>query len=151
MNSEPIKLNIIDGILDIEPLIEPAFSNLETTLLALFFLLTIAMPSYYIWRTIYSRKGAAKRNINKLLKEFTLGKINKHDIAYQVSNALRNGLKLNHINTNTKLPSSLSQHKNDWDTFTKNLSYLRYSKDIELQIDIRELCVNSIFWLKKWP
>lgn len=151
MNNKPIKIDVIDGIYDIEPLIQPAMSRFELTFLSLLILLVISILFYYTWKLFYSSKGIAKRKIKRLHKDFSQGKISDHDVVYQASSILLDGLKLNYINKDTLLPDKLIIYKSEWKTFNKNLSYLRYSKHDNSSLETSALINDCAFWLKKWP
>ncbi|MCK4866086.1 MAG: hypothetical protein KAT06_11770 [Gammaproteobacteria bacterium] len=151
MNNEPIALTIIDGIYDIQPLATPAISPLELTLLSILSLLVVIILSYYTWLSLYSTRGVAKRKLNKIHAEFSQHNIDEHDTAYQLCSVLRKGLKLNNINKNTRLPASLNRYKEEWDTFTKKTSNLRYCKNKKSRTEINTLYEDSLHWLKLWP
>ena len=151
MNSESTKLDIIDGIFDIEPLIQPALSGFELTILSLFILLFISISFYYSWKFFYSRKGTAKLKIKRLSRGFSQGKISNHDAVYQACTILKSGLKLNNINKDTLLPEKLIIFKPEWEAFKKKLSNLRYSKNKSLSSEITTLFNDCTFWLNKWP
>ena len=142
---------IIDGIYDIQPPISPALSGLEITLITLIFILILSALFYAVWNHYYSTKGRAKRNIKKLNEKYLTNKIDAHDAVYQLSFFLRQGLKLNHIGKNTRLPKKMSASKSEWNTFKNNISNLRYKKNIKSHSDINRLFDNSLFWLKLWP
>lgn len=151
MNNETITLKMIDGIYDIQPPIHPALSGFETTLLILVFMIFISLVIYFIWKILFSAKGRAKRKIKKLHLKYSESKINSHDVIYQLCFILRQGLKLNYLGQNTFLPEQLTEKKEDWANFTKNISTLRYKNKGKSQEDINTLFENSLFWLKVWP
>ena len=150
MNNEPILLNIIDGIYDIQPLTTPAISPLELTLLSIFSLLVVSIVFYYTWQLSYSTKGVAKRKLKKIHAEFLHNKLDKHDTAYQLCSVLRKGLKLNKINKDTNLPAHLNTHKQEWKLFTKKISDLRYGKDKKSAAELNALFDDTLYWLKLW-
>ena len=151
MNNESISLNIIDGIYDIQPLATPAFSPLELTLLSLFSLLVISILLYTIWRLFYSVKGIAKRKLKKTHADFLHKKLDEHDTVYQLCSVLRQGLKLNQINTDTNLPVRLNAYKQKWKLFTKTISDLRYSENKKSPAELNALFDDTLYWLKLWP
>ncbi len=151
MNNESISLNIIDGIYDIQPLALPALSSLELTLLSLFSLLVVSLLLYTVWLLFYSAKGIAKRKIKKIHADFLQKKLDEHDAVYQLCSILRQGLKLNQINTDTNLPVRLNAYRQDWELFTKTISDLRYSKNKKSPAELNALFDDTLYWLKIWP
>ena len=151
MNNESTKIQIIDGIFDIEPIMQPALSHLELTILYLFILLCISIPFYYIWKFFYSRKGFAKREIKRLSIILLQKKISHHDVIYQACSALQNGLNLKKIDNHTLLPDKLIILKPEWENFKKKLSHYRYSNEDVLSSEITTLLNDCDYWLNKWP
>ena len=151
MNNESILLNIIDGIYDIQPLATPAYSPLELTLLSLFSLLVASVLLYTVWLLFYSAKGIAKRKLKKIYADFLQKNLDEHDTAYQLCAVLRQGLKLNQINTDTNLPVRLKDYRQDWELFTNTISDLRYSKNKKSPTELKSLFDDTLYWLKLWP
>ena len=60
MKQESITLQKIDGIYDIQALVEPALSLLETTLLSLLLISLIGLILSLTWKTLYSKKSIEK-------------------------------------------------------------------------------------------
>lgn len=149
MNKKNIILQKIDGIYDIQPPTEPAINLLEKSLLSLLLILAISLSIYFTWKIIYSNKAIAKRKIKELYKHYT--KTNSHDTAYQLILATKQGLKLNRLNKDTPLPDKLSPKKQQWQTFIRDISSLRYKKNTPSNIDINKLYLDCLFWLKVWP
>lgn len=150
MNNESIKLNIIDGIYDIHPLLSPAMSNLEIVILALLIILTTSIIFYNIWKAFYSSKGQARRKLKKLHTEHSQNNINNHDTVYKLCSILRDGLKLNKISKDTRLPTRLKTHQSEWETFNKKISNLRYNNNEKSHTDIDTVFSDSLYWLKLW-
>lgn len=151
MNQETITLQKIDGIYDIQPLIEPALSLLETTLISLLLLLLISLTLYFAWKALYSKKSIAKHKIKALHNKYLENKINSHDAIYQLCLITKQGLKLKKLNKDTLLPDKLTSKKQQWQSFIKDISILRYKNNTETDIDINKLFSDCLFWLKVWP
>ena len=151
MDNETIKLNIINGIYDIEPLIRPALSNFEIVYLFLLILSGISITSYYAWSFFYSCKGKAKLKIKKLNKNYSQGKITEYNAVYQAYSILQQGLKIKKITKDTPLPTKLITLKSEWVVFMNKLSYLRFSTHDSLSSEIPGLVKDCAYWLKKWP
>ena len=151
MNQKTITLQKIDGIYDIQPLIEPALSVLETTLLSILLAALIILTFYLTWKVLYSKKSIAKSKINKLRNRHAENKINTHDAVYQLCHITKQGLKLKKLNKDTLLPDKLTSRKQQWQSFIKDISILRYKNNSESHIDINKLFSDSLFWLKVWP
>lgn len=151
MNQETSTLQIIDGIYDIQPLIKPTLSLLETTLLSVLLISLISLILYFTWHVLYSKKSIAKRKIKMLRNRHSENEINTHDAIYQLCLITKQGLKLKNINKDTLLPDKLLSKKQQWQSFIKDTSILRYKKNIESDIDINKLFSDSLFWLKVWP
>ena len=151
MNQETSTLQIIDGIYDIQPLIKPTLSLLETTLLSVLLISLISLILYFTWHVLYSKKSIAKRKIKMLRNRHSENEINTHDAIYQLCLITKQGLKLKNINKDTLLPDKLLSKKQQWQNFIKDISILRYKKNIESDIDINKLFSDSLFWLKVWP
>jgi hypothetical protein len=150
MNNNAITLQKIDGIYDITPIIKPASSLLETTLLSFFVILLISMILYITWQLIFSKKAISKRKIKELHNTYLNNKISKHDASYELCVILRAGLNIKNISEDTDIPKKLLENKKMWVTFSKNLTDLRY-KDNKTTLDITPLFNESLFWLKVWP
>ena len=151
MKQEPITLQKIDGIYDIQPLIEPALNLLETTLLSLLLISLICLVLYLTWKTLHSKKSIAKRKINELCNKYAENKINNHDAIYQLCLITKHGLKLKKLNKDTLLPDKLTSKKQQWQNFIKDISILRYKNNTKSDVDINKLFSDSLFWLKVWP
>ncbi len=151
MNQKTSTLKKIDGIYDIQPLIEPALSLLETALLSLLLISLISLILYFTWKVLYSKKSIAKSKIKKLRDKHSENKINTHDAIYQLCLITKQGLKLKKLNNDTLLPDKLTSKKQQWQSFIKDISILRYKNNSESHIDINQLFSDSLFWLKVWP
>lgn len=151
MKQETITLQKIDGIYDIQPLIAPALSLLETVLLSLLLISLVNLILYFTWKALYSKNSIAKRKIKKLRDKHSDNKINTHDAIYQLCLITKQGLKLKKLNSDTLLPDKLSSKKQLWQSFIKDISILRYKNNSESHVDINKLFSDSLFWLKVWP
>ncbi len=151
MKPETITLQKIDGIYDIQPLIAPALSLLETALLSLLLTFLISLILYFTWIALYSKKSIAKNKIKKLRHKHSENKINTHDAIYQLCLITKQGLKLKKLNKDTLLPNKLTSKEQQWQSFIKDISILRYKNNTDSHIDINKLFSDSLFWLKVWP
>jgi len=151
MKQEPITLQIIDGIYDIQPPIEPALSLLETALLSLLLISLVSLILYFTWKALYSKKSIAKRKIINLRNKYSENKINNHDAIYQLCLITKQGLTLKKLNKDTLLPYELTSKKQEWQKFIKDISILRYKNNTASNIDINKIISDSLFWLKVWP
>ena len=150
MTQESITLQKTDGIYDIQPLIEPALSLLETTLLSLVLISLTGLIIFLTWKVLYSKKSIAKRKIKELCHKYAENKINNHDAIYKLCLIIKQGLKLKKLNKDTILPDKLTSKKQQWQAFIKDISILRYKNNTESDIDINKLFSDSLFWLKVW-
>jgi len=148
MNIENIKLEKIEGIYDIQALSPAIFSGVEVLLGTI---LIISLISYLLWRTYYSRKGLAKRQIRKLRKSYYKNEISEHDAIYQLCSHLQHGLKLKQLKTDTALPEKLTTYSKKWLEFKRNTSTLRYKTSSEHELKLDTIFTDSLFWLKVWP
>lgn len=151
MNNKNIILQKVEGIYDIQPPTEPALNLLEQSLLIFSLIIAISLSLHFIWKLFYSNKAASKRKIKESYKDYTTDKINGHDTVYQLILSTKQGLKLNKLNKDTPLPNKLSSKKKQWQDFIKDISSLRYKKNIPSNIDINKLYLDCLFWLKVWP
>ena len=151
MKNELITLQKIDGIYDIQPPLSPPLSGLEIFLLSLLFIIFISAGISLLWKTFFSDKGKARRNINKLHESYLQKVISTHDAAYQLCSILQKGLNLNYIGKNNQLPEKLLPRKKEWIVFTEDLSSLRYKNNTHEQTDINNIFISSLYWLKLWP
>lgn len=151
MKQETITLQKIDGIYDIQPLVEPALSLLETVLLSLLLMSLISLILYFTLKALCSKKSIAKRKIKELRNKHAENKINNHDAIYQLCLITKQGLKLKKLNQDTLLPNKLISKKQQWQDFIKDTSILRYKNNTESHVDINKLFSDSLFWLKVWP
>lgn len=151
MNNDTTTLQKIDGIYDIQPLIEPAYSSLEITVLSILILLFTITSLYIALKYFFSKKAISKRRIIKLQKQYLKNAISIHDAVYALCHHLNAGLNVKHIDTNTSLPNKISIHYKEWQLFTRKISDLRYKNINSSSIDINELFKESFMWLKKWP
>lgn len=151
MNNDLVTLKIIDGIYDIQPPLSPAHSSLEITLLVLFIISVVVIIAYFVWMSFFSKKSKAKRKMHKLQLEYNENKINTHDTVYEVCAILRQGLKFNVLNNKTPLPEKIKFNQKQWDSFTNQISTLRYNNKVISQSEINTLFKDSLFWLKQWP
>lgn len=151
MNKQTNTLEIIDGIYDIQPLAEPAFSFLETTLLSLLFLSLASLILYILWKNFYSKRAIAKREVKQLHKKYRKNKANSHDTIYQLCVIIKQGLKLKNLNNEVFLPKKLTAKSKQWEAFIEEISFLRYQNSEKKQIELEKLFSESLFWLKVWP
>ena len=151
MNQKTNTLQIIDGIYDIQPLIKPALSLLEITLLSLLLVLLISLALYSTWKVLYSKKSIAKRNIIALRKKYAENRISSHDAIYQLCFITKQGLKLKNLNNDTPLPNKLISKNQQWQNFINDISFLRYKNITKSHNDINKIFSDSLFWLKVWP
>lgn len=151
MSEQEKTLQIIEGIYDIQPLVEPALSLLEKSLLSIFFFSVTSFVFYIIWKNIFSKKAAAKREIKKLHHIYIKNKINNHDVVYQLCILTKYGLKLKNLNNEVILPTKLTSMRKQWEIYIEDISAMRY-QDIEKQsVKLDKLFADSLFWLKVWP
>lgn len=151
MNNNIVTLQKTDGIYDIQPLVEPAHSTFEITILFISTLLFTTIIYYFLRKYFFSRKAVSKRRILKLQAQYLNNNISVHDAAYDLCQHLNDGFNVKHINTKTPLPNKISSHNKEWRFFTKKISDLRYKYNSCRSIDINELFKESFLWLKLWP
>lgn len=144
-------IQIIDGIYDIQPLPIPAASLLETVLLTLFVITTCSVVFYFIWKSLFSNKAVAKHKIQQLNKNYLANNINSHDAVFQLCHITKQALKLKKLNIDTLLPKTIESNVKQWEEFLENLSALRYKKSSDKTINLDQLFIDTLFWIKIWP
>ena len=149
MDSKIITLPKIDGIYDIQPIIEPALSAFELTVLFIFLLSFVAVNTYLVWMLVFSRKAKSRREIAKLQKRYIHNNINPHDAIYELCRIIRNGLKQKQLYTKTPPPKNIKGNEQRWYTFIDELSDFRYQNTVDSAIDISPLFKESLFWFKR--
>lgn len=151
MDKEIETLQIVDGIYDIQPLPIPAASLLETTLLTILFITICSIAFYFIWNVLFSNKAIAKRKIHQLNKSHLTNNINSHAAVFRLCHITKQALKLKNLNKDTPLPKTIESHINRWEEFLGNLSALRYKKSSDKTINLDQLFIDALFWIKIWP
>ena len=151
MNSYNITIPKIDGIYDIQPPVEPALNLIEISLLSLLLVLLIIFSLYLTWKLFFSKKAIAKRKLKKLYIHYNTNNITQHDVIYQLCHITKQGLGLNKLNQDITPPIKISYKNQEWQTFIKEVSILRYSKYTPSKADINKLYLDCLFWLKAWP
>lgn len=149
MNKESIQLEKLDGIFDIQPPLAPELSSLEISLILITIIITLSVVLYFAWHLFYSNKGQNKRNIKKLEKKYNDNSISEHEAVYQLCTYLKNGLKLNHIGIQTKLPANKNLNSEQWESFTNTLSDIRYNNNSKPNLN--QIFKESLHWLRVWP
>ena len=149
MDSKIITLPKIDGIYDIQPMIEPALSAFELTVLFIFLLSFVAVNTYLVWMLVFSRKAKSRREIAKLQKRYIHNNISQHDAIYELCRILRKGLKQKQLYTKTPPPINIKGNEQRWYTFIDKLSDFRYQSSKDTSIDISPLFKESLFWFKR--
>ena len=149
MDSKIITLQKIDGIYDIQPMITPAMSTLELSVLFMLLISLAIANIYLIWVFIFSRKAKSRLEIVKLQKRYTHNTIKPHDAIYELCRILRIGLEQNQLYAKTPLPKGIKGNKQRWDKFINELSDFRYKDSSDASIDIAPLFKESLFWFKR--
>lgn len=149
MDSKIITLQKVDGIYDIQPMITPALSAFELTVLFLLLISFLAANIYLVWMFVFSIKAKSRREIAKLQKRYTHNIISPHDAIYDLCQIIRKGLKQKQLFTNTPLPKNIKGSKQRWNKFINELSDFRYKDSSDTSIDISPLFEESLFWFKR--
>ena len=144
-----IALQKIDGIYDIQPIITPAFSTFELSILVVMFFLLTAVNIYLLWRFVFSRRAKSKRKIHKLQQKYSQNIISTHDAIYDLCQILGKGLKQKQLNINCPPEKNIKDGKPRWNIFIERLSNSRYKKESNTPFDIAPLFEESLFWLKQ--
>ena len=147
---------VLEGILDIEPPAMPILYALEYNAFSIIFvsLLIIALlllTTFFLWRRYFSVKGLARRRLSTLQNYFKKQQLENHDTAFELSNILREGLKLKQLSTRTALPEKLYLHNDRWRIFLNRLSIARYSPQRYEPEQVALLFEDAEFWLNRWP
>ena len=151
MNNNMVILQKVDGIYDIQPLVEPAYSTSDIILLSILIIISFTTTAYLMRKYYFSRKAVSKRKILKLQAHYLKNKISIHDAIYDLCFNLSNGFNVKYININTPLPVKIRKQTEKWHIFTKNLSELRYKNSNSTSVNIIKLFEESLYWLKIWP
>ena len=149
MDSKLITLQKIDGIYDIQPLITPALSAFEFTILLILIISFVVGNTYLVWMFIFSNKAKSRREILNLQKRYIHNTISPHDTVYDLCQILRKGLDKKQLNTKSPPPKILKENKQRWDKFINELSDFRYKNSIGTSDDISPLFKESLFWFKR--
>ena len=149
MNGNIITLQKVDGIYDIQPIITPAFSAFELTVLFIILISFAAAIIYLVWIFVFSIKAKSKREIVKLQKRYTQNTISTHDAIYGLCRILRQGLEQKQLYTKTTLPKKVKGSKQRWDKLINELSDFRYKDSSDTSVDISPLFEESLFWFKR--
>lgn len=141
----------LDGIFDILPPATPILSaNNELLILLITGLLILALIAVIAWRT-YADRIRARHELRALARLLRQPNIDCRQASYQLAGILRNGLKLNRLSPDTRLPSALASDQSRWQQFVQLLANARYSRngsDAEL---LNQLVHESRYWLRRWP
>lgn len=148
MNSNIITLQKVDGIYDIQPIIAPAFSAFELTVLFILLISFLTANIYLVWIFVFSTKAKSKRKLVKLQKSYLHNNISRHDAIYELCKIIRKGLKQKQLDKKMPLPNNIKGNKQRWDKFINQLSDFRYKDSSDTSIDILPLFRESLFWLK---
>ena len=149
MDSKLITLQKIDGIYDIQPLITPALSTFEFTVLLILLISFVVANIYLVWMFIFSSQAKSRREILNLQKRYTHNTISPHDAIYDLCQILRKGLDKKQLNTKNPPPRIIKGNKQRWEKFINKLSDFRYKNSIDTSVDISPLFEESLFWFKR--
>lgn len=144
----------LHSLIDIEPPVTPPTSNtpvIFSTLLLSILLATILRGTLNHWK---SSRSHSRRQLNKLKNNISINRHGNNDPrenSYQLVAILAQGLGLNGIVSTTPLPSALIDYEDRWNTFTSQLSVIRFSDQKQSSSTIDALIEEAHYWLRVWP
>ena len=148
------------GLLDIEPPLVPAGTGLNTVLIAMALILLLMILATLAFRHFSSFRSQARRRLRhlqrsvakQLLRNDSKGNETVTRVAaYQLARHLADGVGINGITSSTALPAELSHQQDRWQSFTRELSAVRFDRQYSQQSNLDELFSETFFWLKNWP
>ena len=148
MDTKFIALQKIDGIYDIHPMMPPAMSILEITVLFILLVIFVTVSAYLAWVFVFSIKAKSKREIVNLRNKYEGNIISPHDAIYELCEILRAGINIKQLCADTPLPKGSKGSEKRWDKFIENLSDYRYNNYSDSSIDISPLFQESLYWIK---
>jgi len=143
-SSEQASSRLIDILLPVAPAADEG--NNLMIILACSILAILAIISFYQYYT----RGSHRRRLAHIKMEFVQDNISSRELAYQVADTLRDGLALNALSPQARLPASLRHRQGEWHTFTVKLSMYRYAKQQPDKTHLTTLVDESCHWLRCW-
>lgn len=157
--SDPLQTTTV--LLDIEPPVHPAESDLGIYLTALTLLIILAIFIVFAIRQYISPRSKAKRclqQLQKIIKNSNREMASNYgdaedakEISYQLAHILAIGVGLNGVTISTTLPDELNHQQERWQHFTRELSAARYEQKLSHPSSLDRLFKETLFFLKNWP
>ncbi len=140
---------IIDGIMDIAPPVPPATGEAEIAFYITLVLFILLWVIFYLIRYRSRPEIIAKKKIRSLIKDIQTKNIDRHQIIYQLSQHLAQGLKVKQLNHLSALPHQHKYQQTEWEYFIQHLEELRYSRQVATRETLCFLARKSLYWLKQ--
>ena len=146
----------LQGIFDIESPAMPFWLALQQEMAnILFFGLIVAsaivLITFFLWHRYFSRKGKARRQLNRLQRRLDGQLLDAHQAAFELSDILRNALNLRQLSGRTTLPEAIDSQQENWSAFIERLATARYSASGYEKEQLLPLFKAAEHWLNHWP
>ena len=149
------------GLLDIEPPVAPADTDLATPLIGMALIILLIILATLTIRHFTSYRSQAKRRLHQLQRSVkskhgcndnnNIDAADTRETAYQLARLLAMGVGINGITSSTTLPVELTHYHDRWQRYTNALSTARYDSQYSHPSCLDELFKDTLFWLKNWP
>ncbi len=151
INSVAEQTGKLDGIFDVLPPVMPVQTDFENLLiLSIAGLLILIITAILIWRYTSCRSKAA-RELRSLARQLQQQNPDHRQTAYTLAVILRNGLKLNRLSHDTCLPPAMSSDQSRWQHYIERMASARYSRNGSDPDALRQLVLETRYWLRHWP
>ena len=157
MNS-PLQTTTV--LLDIEPPVLPAESDISIIFAGLTLLIILTVFIFLSIRQYISPRSKARRDIQRLKKTINSSNPKRYskynsdnvkEISYQLAQIFATGINSNGVTASSILPVELNAHLERWQNFTRDLSLHRYDQQATQQSSLDKLFIESLFFLRNWP
>jgi len=151
VNSAMEQAGKLDGIFDILPPAIPEQTNFDSLLtLSVAGLLLLIISAILVWRYTSSR-GKASRQLRTLARLLQKPDFDHRQAAYTLAGILRNGLKLNRLSLDIRLPPAMLSDNSRWQQYIERMARARYSRDGSDPDALSQLLHETRYWLRRWP
>lgn len=139
----------LEGIADIvAPMLPAENVTGSVTLIIATLCAAIAVSLWLAWRRARQPRRRALRMLAKL--DTDMSPHHAHETAFRLAAILRYGLGQTRISPATPLPASIAGLQSRWDAFVTSLHRARYAAACPDPDSLRQLLVESGFWLRAW-
>ncbi len=140
----------LDGIFDVLPPAMPIQTSYDGLLIITVAILLVALSALLMWR-YQSARGKASRKLRTLARLLQQQDLDQRQTAYSLATILRNGLKLNRLSFDTRLPPSMLSEHSRWQHYIERMASARYSRNSSDSATLSQLLHETRYWLRRWP